>query len=126
MESASRDAATRSAVTNDLRAIRGLRRRYWLVSALGVPAIVALGVAWYALNLPSRLAETVSTLALAIGWIHLSNRLERRLSEAVCPRCGEPFFARRWGPFELHGVFFGSCQSCGLPLRADKHPDRDV
>jgi hypothetical protein len=126
MESATSDVPTRSALAQGLRDIRALRRRYWLVSALGVPAIVALNGIFFALDIKSRWLQTASVLLLVAGWIWLSNRLAQRLSVAACPRCGEVYFARQWGPFELHGVFFGSCRSCGLRLRADKHPDRDV
>jgi hypothetical protein len=126
MGPSSEDAVTTFTVAQGLREIRKQRRRYWLVSALGVPAMVTLGVVWYSLHLPSRWAETIATLSLGVGWLWLSNRLQRRVSEACCPRCGEPYFARRWGPFELHGVFFGSCQHCGLGLRADRQRDRDV
>jgi len=120
-----REAATASDIASALREIRKLRRRFWLVSALGVPAIVALGFVLSALELP-HWTGTPSVLALAVGWIWLSNRLEGRVANARCPRCGAPYFARQWGPFELHGVFVGSCQHCGLRLRADKHRDRDA
>lgn len=118
--------ATPVAVARGLRNIRKLRRRYWLVSALFVPAIGVLGGVLSALSSPSRFGTTVVVLMLVVGWLWLSNRLELRVGEMCCPRCGEPYFARRWGPFALHGVFLGNCQHCGLRLRADKHPDRDL
>lgn len=121
-----RDSVLDAEVALGLRDIRKLRRHYRIVSWLGFLTVIVLGFVWTFLALSLRWAANVSTLSLGIGWIWLSGRLERCVALACCPRCGEPFFARRWGPLELHGVFFGSCQHCGLHLRADKKRHRDV
>src|SRR5829696_2566092 len=71
MESASRDAATPATVAQALRNIRKLRRRYWVASALGVPAIVGLGLVWHIFNLPSRSAATVASLTLDVASLTL-------------------------------------------------------
>ena len=115
------DTASPDVVAHGLRDIRARRRRYWLASALGVPAFVALGAVWSTFSSPPRWAGYLASLALGIAWLSLANRLERRVWMVACPRCGELFHARRWGPFELRGVFLRSCQHCGLHLRADRH-----
>jgi hypothetical protein len=114
-----RDLGSPAVIRDGLRDIRARRRRYQLVSWLGLPAIVVCQVLWSLLEVPRWSGYII--LVPAALWIWLSNRLARRVWATTCPRCGEPFHARQWGPFELRDFFLWSCQHCGLKLRADRH-----
>jgi hypothetical protein len=114
-----RELGSPTVIRQGLRDIRARRRRYQLVSWLGLPVIFICQVLWSLLELP-RWSGYIILLPVAL-WIWLSNRLAQQVWATKCPRCGEPFHARQWGPFELRDVFLWSCQHCGLKLRADWH-----
>jgi hypothetical protein len=115
-----RELGSPTVIRQGLRDIRARRRRYQLVSWLGLPMIVVVcQLLWSLFELP-RWWGYIVVLPVAL-WIWLSNRLAQQVWATKCPRCGEPFHARQWGPFELRDVFLWSCQHCGLKLRADWH-----
>jgi hypothetical protein len=114
------------AIERGLREIRAWRRRYNLVSALGVPAFVVLGLLWSTLGPTPRWLQYAAWLALGVGWLGWSSRLERRVIAAECPRCGGVYHARSWRGLQLRGIFLRSCQHCGLRLRPARPGDRDV
>lgn len=120
MSEVSSAPASSEAIARGLRDIRTRRRRYNLAGALGVPAFVVLGFAWPALGPTPRWLAYAIPLVLGIVWLSLTNRYERRVLAATCPRCGGLFHARRWRGFQLRGVFLRSCQHCGLRLYADQ------
>jgi hypothetical protein len=117
--------ATLDSVTQGLRQLRRMRRQYWLASGAFVPLVSIVG-GLAALAPIGRMPASAATLAIAIAWLGLINRLEQRLVVARCPRCGGLYHARRWRMFELRGVFLWSCQHCGLRLRADRHSRSDA
>ncbi len=125
MAEVSQASAVSESVRGGLRDIRGRRRRYHLAAALGVPAFGALALVSSAFGPPPSWLAYAAWGALAAGWLGLTYRLEGRVVDARCPRCGGLFHARRWRGIELRGIFLRSCQHCGLRLRPGRAGDAD-
>jgi hypothetical protein len=102
-----------------LQPLRRLRRQYLLVNIGFLPAIIGFGIAALLLFPHWRPLQTIFTIGGGFGYMWWSNRIERRVIDARCPRCAAFFHGP--SPFGLgSGLprhwYRKRCQTCGLRL----------
>jgi hypothetical protein len=98
-------AAPLDAWSSDWAELRKQNRWTWF-SFFG---LIALLLAAHGLGLPELAIMMLGAPLLVYIFV-----LTWRMSRFQCPRCGEKFFHKRWGPFQNQSAFRWDCIHCGL------------
>ena len=91
--------------SSDWAELRKRNRRTWF-AFFGLAALLLAG---HALGLPE--FEILMLGAPLLVYIFVSTW---RMRGFQCPRCGENFFRKHWGPFQSESAFRPDCIHCGL------------